>query len=86
VVIFYNAGVVTCDEGRIGSRTGLPDFSWYNTYTNAGKNTPNDYKITNAHKIFRMVVKYYKCPEYITTFSIPRSSEIYPNLDFWSEK
>jgi hypothetical protein len=33
-----------------------------------------------------MVVKYSKWPKYITTFSIPRSSKIYPNWDFWSEK
>jgi hypothetical protein len=31
-------------------------------YTKAGKNIPYDYKITNAHKIYPMVVKYSKCP------------------------
>jgi hypothetical protein len=33
-----------------------------------------------------MLVKYSKLPDFITTFSIPRSSKIYPNWDFWSEK
>jgi hypothetical protein len=33
-----------------------------------------------------MVVKYYKREEYITAFSIPRSSRIHPNWYFWSEK
>jgi hypothetical protein len=27
---------------------GLPDFSWYLQYTKAGKNIPNDYKITQC--------------------------------------
>jgi hypothetical protein len=30
-----------------------------------------------------MIVKY---PEFITSFSIPRLSKIYPNRGFWSEK
>jgi hypothetical protein len=33
-----------------------------------------------------MVVKYSKWPEYITTFSVHRSSIIFPNWYFWSEK
>jgi hypothetical protein len=33
-----------------------------------------------------MVVKYSKLQEYVTTFLIPRSSQIYQNWDFWSEK
>jgi hypothetical protein len=36
-------------------------------------------------KTYAVVVKYSKGPEYITTFSIPRSSELYPERDFWSE-
>jgi hypothetical protein len=40
----------------------------------------------NVHKIYPIVVKYYRCPEYTTTFPIPRFSKIYPNWDFWSEK
>jgi hypothetical protein len=43
-------------------------------------------KIQNAHKIFTMVLKYCKRPEYITTFSTPRFSNIYPNSYFCSEK
>jgi hypothetical protein len=33
-----------------------------------------------------MVIKYYKCPEYLATVSILRFSKIYPNWDVWSEK
>jgi hypothetical protein len=36
-------------------------------------------KLANSHKIYPIVVNYFKWPEYITTFSIPRSSKIYPN-------
>jgi hypothetical protein len=61
---------------------GLPDFSW-NNVPNLGKNIPNDYKIT---KMYPVIVQYSKWPVYITTFSIPRSSKIYPNWDFWFEK
>jgi hypothetical protein len=43
-------------------------------------------KLPNAHKIYTMVVIYSKWPKYITTFSIPRSSKIYPKEEFWSEK
>jgi hypothetical protein len=42
-------------------------------------------KFLNAHKIYPMVVKYSKWPEFKKIFSIPRSSKIYPNWDFWSE-
>jgi hypothetical protein len=43
-------------------------------------------KLPNAHKMYPVVVQYSKWSEYITTFSIPRSSKIYPNWDFWFEK
>jgi hypothetical protein len=43
-------------------------------------------KLTNANKIYPMVVKYSKWPECITTFSIPRPSKMYPNRDSWFEK
>jgi hypothetical protein len=43
-------------------------------------------KSPNGHKKYPMVVKYSKIPEYMTTFSIPRSSKIYPKWDFWSQK
>jgi hypothetical protein len=72
----------------VEKKTGLPDglFS-YQKY-----NIPKRGKIylmtkfSNAPKIYPTVVKYCKLPEYISTFSIPRSSKIYSNWDFWSEK
>jgi hypothetical protein len=64
---------------------GLPDFSWYNI-PKWGKIYKMTAKLPNAHEMYPMVIKYYKWPENITTFSIARFSEIYPNWDFWSEK
>jgi hypothetical protein len=43
-------------------------------------------KLPNAHKIYTVVIKYSKWPEYITAFFIPRSSKLYPKWEFWSEK
>jgi hypothetical protein len=56
---------------------GLPDFYRYKI-PKRGKMYQKLYQMTtklpNAHKIYPMVVKYSKRPEYLTTFSIPRPS------------
>jgi hypothetical protein len=54
-------------------------------YQSEGKIYQMTSKLSNAHKTYPMVVKYYKWPEYKTTFSIPRSFKIYQKWDFWSE-
>jgi hypothetical protein len=43
-------------------------------------------EVPDAHRIYPMVVIFSKWPEYITTFSVPRSSKMYSNWYFWSEK
>jgi hypothetical protein len=40
-------------------------------------------KCTYGHKIFQMTAKIFKWPKQTPTFTIPRSSKIYPNWDFW---
>jgi hypothetical protein len=66
-------------------RPGLPDYSWHNT-PKRGKIHQITTKLPNAHQIYTTVINYSKYSEYIATFSIPRSSKIYPNWYFWSEK
>jgi hypothetical protein len=55
-------------------------------YQSGEKYTKMAIKLPKVHKIYLMIIKYSKWADYITTFSIPRSSKIYPNWDFWSEK
>jgi hypothetical protein len=62
-------------------KAGLPDFSWYNI-PNRGKIYHMITKLSNAHKIYPTGVKYSKRPENIQTFSISRSSKVYPNWYF----
>jgi hypothetical protein len=38
----------------------------------------------NGHKLYQMAIKYSNRP-YNITFSVSRSSKIYPNWDFWFE-
>jgi hypothetical protein len=55
-------------------------------YQKCGKIYQMIARLPNAHTIFLIVINYSKWPEYITMFSIQRSSKIYPNWYFWSKK
>jgi hypothetical protein len=48
-------------------------------FAKPGRNIPN------YLKMYRMPVKYSKCTLNIPTFSIPKSSKLNPNWDFWFE-
>jgi hypothetical protein len=67
--------------------TGLPDFFLVQHTKTRGKYSKwlQNY-IPKTHKIYPMVVKYYKWPKFITPISIPMFSKIYPNWDFWSQR
>jgi hypothetical protein len=56
------------------------------TIFQSGKNIPIDYKITKCPLNIPYCRKVFPMTKHITTFSIPRSSKIYPNWYFWSEK
>jgi hypothetical protein len=49
------------------------------------QNVENTTTSPNGHEIYQMVVNYFEWPQNIPTFSILRSSKIYPSWDFWFE-
>jgi hypothetical protein len=74
---------------NVAIKCGLLSFRvarfFFVQYTKAGKNIPNDYKITKCPLNIPNGGKIFKMAECITAFSIPRPSEISTYWYFWSE-
>jgi hypothetical protein len=62
----------------------LPDFSSHKI-PKLEKCTKLTQNVSNDHKIYQMVEKYFKWPENIPTLSNLRPSKIYPNWNFLFE-
>jgi hypothetical protein len=55
------------------------------TYQNGDEYTKLPQNVPNGQCITQTTVKFSKCTLNIPRFSIPRSSKMYPNWDFWFE-